>query len=79
MDESIGLRIYAAGYITAGAILGMIGSFFGSIGSASVDLVASVLGFVACIGFFFLGSVVALKGIVVLIEEIVRAELGSIE
>ncbi|KDE57656.1 hypothetical protein EL22_10655 [Halostagnicola sp. A56] len=72
MDEHIGLRIYAAAYITAGVIIGGVGSFFGAIGSASPDILPTILAFAAWAAFFFVAVVVALKGVVVLLEEIVQ-------
>jgi len=79
MGEYIGLRVYAAAYITAGMIIGGVGSFFGTIGSASYDLLPTILAYAAWVACFFVAVVVALKGVVVLIEEIVQTtrETGS--
>lgn len=74
MDEYIGLRIYVTAYITGGVIIGGVGSFFsGAIASASSDLLPTILAFAVWVTFFFVAVMVALKGVVVLLEEIVRA------
>ncbi|WEL21386.1 hypothetical protein [Halorhabdus sp. BNX81] len=67
MEDMLGVRLYAAVYVTAGILVAWIGSWFGSVGTANGSLDAALVGFATWIAFVFAGIVIALKGIVVLV------------
>jgi len=72
MDDTLGVRLYAAVYITAGILVAWVGSALGAVGTASGSLDATLVGFAMWIAFLFVGIVIALKGIVALIESTIE-------
>lgn len=79
METFIGLRMYAAFYIVIGGMIGTVGSFFGSAIGVNGGFGAGPLSIAISAVFFFIGIVVALKGVVVLVKEVVRTELEQVE
>ncbi|WEL17507.1 putative membrane protein [Halorhabdus sp. SVX81] len=67
MEDMLGVRLYAAVYVTAGILVAWIGSVLGTVGTANSSLDATLVGFATWIAFVFAGIVIALKGIVVLV------------
>lgn len=73
MDNSIGLRLYVAARITAGAILGSLGTLFASMGTTSGSFDAFIAGSLIWAISVFVALVVALEGVIVLIEQTLQA------
>ena len=72
MEDTLGIRLYTAVYVTAGVLVAWTGSWFGAIGTANGTLDATLVGLATWIAFVFAGIVIALKGIVVLVESIIE-------
>ncbi|CCQ32574.1 hypothetical protein HLRTI_000141 [Halorhabdus tiamatea SARL4B] len=72
MEDTLGIRIYAAAYVTAGILLAWIGSTLGALGAGSHGLDATLVGFATWIAFVFAGVVIALEGIVVVVQSTVE-------
>ena len=74
MESTIGLRVKVAARITAGALVASAGPVLASFGGTGGEEFAAVVGGVVIqVVFLFAGLVVALDGVVALVERAVAA------
>ena len=73
MENSIRLRVQVAARITAGALVASAGPALASMGDTGGDFAAVVGGVAIWVVCLFAGLVVALEGVIALVEEAVAA------